>query len=445
MKRILLIGAGRSANALIKYLLLNAESEDWFVRVGDMNGDLAASKVGKHSRAEAFAFDALDYSIRLKELENTDLVISMLPANLHYAIAQDCVKAGINLITPSYITPEMAALDSDAKANDVIIINELGVDPGLDHMSAMQLIDRIKAQGGELIRFESFTGGLVAPESDNNPWGYKFTWNPRNVVLAGQGGSARFLQGGLYKYIPYFKVFERVKPIEIKGHGMFEGYANRDSLKYRKVYGIENIPTIYRGTLRKSGFSKAWNVFVQMGMTQDDFEIDQLEGMTKRQFTNSFLSYDPHSPVEEKMQKFFNLSEDVMHKMKWLGLFDTTEIGIKSGSPAKVLQHILEEKWHLEEDDKDMIVMWHRFNYTLNGKESELHASMVYIGEDQTQTAMAKTVGLPLGIAAKMVLNNQIKLKGVQLPIVPEIYNPILEELKQYGIVLEEAEVPVSW
>lgn len=445
MKRILLIGAGRSANALIKYLIDYAEAEDWFVRVGDMDGELAKRKVGNHPRAEAFQFNALDYEVRQQELKDIDLVISMLPANMHFSIAQDCVKLGINLITPSYITPEMESLDSDAKNSNVLILNELGVDPGIDHMSAMQVIDRIKAEGGKLVRFESFTGGLVAPESDNNPWGYKFTWNPRNVVLAGQGGSARFLQGGLFKYIPSHKIFERVKPIEIQEHGMFEGYANRDSLRYRKVYGLEDIPTIYRGTLRKSGFSEAWNVFVQLGMTQDDFEIDQLEGMTKRQFTNSFLSYDPYSPVEDKLKKFLDLSEDIMSKLTWLGMFENSSVGISKGSPARVLQHILEEKWKLDEHDKDMIVMWHRFNFELNGTEKEIHASLVYIGDDQSQTAMAKTVGLPLGIAAKMVLNNRITLKGVQLPILPEIYNPILEELKEYNIELTEAEVPVSW
>ena len=207
---------------------------------------------------------------------------------------------------------------------------------------------------------------------------------------------------------------------------------------------MEDIPTIYRGTLRRSGFSEAWNVFVQLGMTQDDFEVDQLEGMTKRQFTNSFLSYDPYTLVEDKLRKYLKLSDAVMDKLNWLGLFSHDEIGLKSGSPAKILQHILEEKWGLEEDDKDMIVMWHRFNYEDSEKEHELHASMVYIGDDQNQTAMAKTVGLPLGIAAKLVLNGEIKLTGVHLPILPEIYSPILEELKEYGIDLKESEMPVS-
>lgn len=445
MKKILLIGAGRSCNALIKYLLENAEKEDWNVRVGDMDGGLAQRKVGEHPRVTAFQFNALDREGRVKELEGCDLVISMLPARFHLEVAKDCVEMGINVITPSYITKEMTALNDAALEKNVLILNELGVDPGIDHMSAMQIIHEIKAKGGKLIRFESFTGGLIAPESDNNPWGYKFTWNPRNVVLAGQGGTARFLQEGQYKYIPSFKLFERVKPIEIDGLGMYEGYANRDSLSYRKVYGLEDIPTIYRGTLRKSGFSEAWNVFVQLGMTQDDFEIDGLENMSKRDFVNSFLSYDLTKPVEEKLRDYLELSEEVFEKISWLGIFEDKPIGMSSGSPAQVLQHILEEKWALDDGDKDMIVMWHRFNYIINNEEKEVHSTLAYIGDDQEQTAMAKTVGLPLGIATKLVLNGTIDAKGVRVPVVPEIYNPILEELSTFGIELVEKEVPVNY
>ena len=445
MRNILLIGAGRSCTSLIRYLLENAETEDWFLRVGDMDEELAKSKVEGHSRAQAFAFDAHDFEKREEEIKKSDLVISMLPASLHHSVALDCVKLGVNVLTPSYITSEMMALHNDASSKGVLILNELGVDPGIDHMSAMSVIDKIKGEGGKMVRFESFTGGLVAPESDNNPWGYKFTWNPRNVVLAGQGGSARFLQGGNYKYIPSFKLFERVKPIAIEGHGMFEGYANRDSLKYRSVYGLEDIPTIYRGTLRRSGFSEAWNVFVQLGMTQDDFKVDGLEEMTARDFMNSFLSYDLDTRVEDKLRNYLQMSDEIFEKIKWLGLFEDTPLNLKDCSPAQVLQHLLEKKWNLDEGDKDMIVMWHRFNYVKDDMERELHASLVYIGEDQEHTAMAKTVGLPLGIAARLILNGTIQETGVQLPVIPSIYEPILEELKEFDIELIEREVEVSY
>lgn len=445
MRKILLIGAGRSSTSLIRYLLDHAEKENWKLRVGDMNLALASSKVGDHHYAEAFSFDAMDFEARRKEIKDCDLVISMLPASLHASVARDCVELGVDVLTPSYITSEMVALDSDAKDNGVLILNELGVDPGIDHMSAMSVIDEIKNKGAKLVRFESFTGGLVAPESDNNPWGYKFTWNPRNVVLAGQGGSARFLQGGQYKYIPSFKLFERVKPIEVEGMGLFEGYANRDSLRYRKVYGLEDIPTIYRGTLRRSGFSEAWNVFVQLGMTQDDFEVDKLEGMTFRDFTNSFLSFDMETRVEDKLRDYIEMSDEVFEKLKWLGIFKDEKLGLNSGTPAQVLQHILEQKWGLGHGDKDMIVMWHRFNYIQDEIEHEVHASLAYIGEDQEHTAMAKTVGLPLGIAAKLVLNGIIDDKGVQLPVIESIYRPILEELKEFGIELIEKEVEVTY
>ncbi len=230
MKNILVIGAGLSSSSMIKYLLEHADNEGWFVKVGDMNEALAQQKVGNHSRGKAFKFNALDAEERWAELQNVDLVISMLPAHLHLEVVKDCIKLKINTITPSYVSDGMKELDAAAKEAGIILMNEIGVDPGMDHMSAKKILDEIEEKGGVMDCFESFTGGLVAPESDNNPWNYKFTWNPRNVVLAGQGGAAKFIQEKQYKYIPYHKLFRRTEIIEIDGFGSFEGYANRDSL-----------------------------------------------------------------------------------------------------------------------------------------------------------------------------------------------------------------------
>ena len=436
--QILVIGAGRSSSSLIKYLLDNAAAQDWQVRIGDMDLSLAQSRVGDNPRGVAFKFNALDASERAGEIEKSNFVISMLPARFHMEVVKDCIRYKKNLITPSYISKELAALDQEVKDAGIIILNEVGLDPGIDHMSAQKIIDEIKNDGGKFSRFESFTGGLIAPESDNNPWNYKFTWNPRNVVLAGQGSAAQFLQGGKYKYVPYNMLFSRTKLIEIEGYGAFEGYPNRDSLKYISVYGLEGIPTIYRGTLRKAGFPKAWNVFVQLGMTDDSYQMHNMKEVSYREFTNSFLAYQTDVSCEEKLKLFLQLDDEVMSKLKWLGVFSDEKIGIDSASPAKILQNLLESKWTLEEGDKDMIVMWHRFGYVIDGHEYDRTSSMVVIGDDEDYTAMAKTVGYPIGIACKMILNGKITAKGVRLPITADIYNPILDELEELGVVFTE-------
>lgn len=407
------------------------------MHVVDRDPVLAERRINGHPYGISSGFDAANVSALAGLLEDTSLVISMLPANMHLDIARACVDLGIHLITPSYVSPGMRKLDAEARAKGVLLLNEMGVDPGIDHMSAMEIIDRLREQGAEITRFESFTGGLIAPESDNNPWHYKFTWNPRNVVMAGQGGTAQFIQNHRLKYLPSHKIFKRVKEIEVAGHGVFDGYANRDSLSYRKVYGIENVPTIYRGTLRGKGFCEAWNVFVQLGITTEDFEVD-CRKMSYRDFINAFLMYDESLSVEEKLQNYLELSDEVMFKLSWLGIFENRQIGLESATPAAILQKLLEEKWALEEDDKDMIVMWHRFDYLLNGEEHEFHSSMVYIGRNQNFTAMSDTVGWPVAIAARLILTGQLKGSGVLMPILPSVYQPILHELDHMGIRFTE-------
>ena len=443
MKKIFLIGAGRSTSSLVQYLLFNAENENWFVTIADQSKDLASEAANNHNNAKAIAFDVNNEEERIRLIDEADLVISMLPASMHISVAEDCVKLKKHMVTASYVSEEMNALNDAAKSAGVIIMNEIGVDPGIDHLSAMRVIDQIKEKGGDLEAFETFTGGLVAPESDNNPWNYKFTWNPRNVVLAGQG-TCKFIQNKQYKYIPYHKLFRRTEVIEIEGYGKFEGYANRDSLKYREVYGLDDIPTMFRGTLRKPGFCKAWHYFVKLGVTDDSYVMEDSENMTYRQFINSFLPYNQNDSVELKFKHYFNIRQDdveIFEKFVWLGIFEDIKIGLKEATPAQILQHILEKKWTLAEEDKDMIVMWHRFRYKMEGVDKEIHSSMVVKGDDQKFTAMAKTVGLPVAIATKMILNETISTPGVHIPISKEIYNPILEELENYGINFIEREV----
>ena len=445
MRNILIIGAGKSASTLIQYLLSKSDAENLFLTIGDLSLALAQKKTNNHKNATAIALDIFDANQRQTAIQKADIVISMLPAHLHIEVAKDCITLKKHMVTASYISDAMQELDAAAKENNLIFMNEIGLDPGIDHMSAMKVIDEIHEKGGKMILFESFCGGLVAPESDTNLWNYKFTWAPRNVVLAGQGGAAKFIQEGTYKYIPYNKLFRRTEFLEVEGYGKFEGYANRDSLKYRSVYGLEDVLTLYRGTIRKVGFSKAWNMFVQLGMTDDSYKIDNSETISNREFVNLFLPYHPSDSVELKMRLYLGIEQDdiMWDKLLELDLFNSNKIsGVKNASPAQILEHILAEKWTLEPHDKDMIVMYHKFGYEIDGVQKQIDSKMVCIGEDQTYTAMSKTVGLPVAMATLQILNGNIKTPGVQLPIRKEVYLPILKELETLGVIFKETEMP---
>lgn len=444
MRNILIIGAGRSASSLIKYLLDKSVSENLHLTIGDLSLELAQRKTNNHPNATAIQLDIANIAQRQAEIQKADIVISMLPAFMHIDVAKDCVQFKKHMVTASYISEAMQALDAEVKANNLVFMNEIGLDPGIDHMSAMKVLDEIKENDGHTILFESFCGGLVAPESDNNLWNYKFTWNPRNVVLAGQGGAAKFIQEGKYKYIPYHKLFRRTEFMEVEGYGRFEGYANRDSLKYRSIYGLDDALTVYRGTIRRVGYSKAWDMFVQLGMTDDTYIIDDSETMSYREFVNLFLPYHPTDSVEIKLRHQLKIDQDdvMWDKLLELDIFNATKIvGLKNATPAQILEKILTDSWTLQPQDKDMIVMYHKFGYEQNGEKKQIDSTMVCIGDDQTYTAMAKTVGLPVAMATLQILNGNIKTPGVQLPIKKEVYEPILKELEEYGVIFTEKQV----
>lgn len=441
MKNILIIGAGRSASSLIKYLLDNSSQENWKITVADISLDLAQKKINNHPNARAIAFDINNESQRHEEIQKSDIVISMLPASMHMSVAKDCVRMKKHLATASYVSKEMAELNDEAKKAGVILMNEIGLDPGIDHASAMKIIDEIHAAGGELVSFKSYCGGLVAPESNDNPWGYKFSWNPRNVVLAGQG-TAQYIENGKYKYIPYNRLFKQIETIEVEGYGKFDAYANRDSLSYRKPYQLENIPTILRGTLRMPGYCKAWNVFVKLGWTDDTYKIENSEKLTYRELLEAFLPKG-NASVKEKLAAFMGneVDEDVMQKIEWLDIFGDRKIKLANATPAQILQDLLEEKWKLKEHDKDMIVMQHQFEFkNQESRVKRITSSLVVKGEDQIYTAMAKTVGLPLAITVKLILQEKIKARGVVIPTIKEIYEPVLKELESFGVKFIEKE-----
>ena len=440
MKKVLILGAGRTASTLIDYLANSNRQLDLQLTVADSSLELAKNKVQGYSNTSAIGFDAMDNERLETEVAAAELVISMLPVAFHVSVAKACLKFKKNLITASYITDSMRALHDEALKNGVLLLNECGLDPGLDHMTAMSALDEIRlGRQGVVDTFISYTGGLVAEESDNNPWHYKFTWNPRNVVLAGKE-TAQFIRNGRYKYIPYHRVFTRLDEVKVTGHGVFEGYPNRDSLKYRELYGLQQVGTMLRGTLRRPGFCQAWNVLVQLGLTDDSYQLDCSSQMTYRDFINTFLYFHPDKSVEIKLCDYLLLDPqgDIMKKLKWLGIFERTPIGLEKASPADILQRLLEDRWRLEEREKDMIVMQHQIGYSIEKHHRRLTTSLVVIGENSRHTAMSKTVGWPLGIAAKLILTGDINESGVRLPVSPVYYGPIINELRSLGVEIFE-------
>ena len=438
MKDILIIGAGRSATTLINYVLKKAKTHQWNVVVADANVELAKQKVATYDQASAVELDIKNVERRRQLISEAEVVVSMLPAFLHIEVARDCIMLKKHLMTASYVSKEMAELGEQARALGLIFMGEIGLDPGLDHMSAMQKIHEIEEMGGVLTSFQSYTGGLIAPESDDNPWHYKFTWNPRNVVLSGQG-VARYLEDGVVKFVPYNRVFKNHKTTEIEGLGTYEVYANRNSLLYLKIYGLENIPSIFRGTIRHLGFCDAWNALIRIGLTDDAFSIADSANMTYRDLTEAYIPKG-ELPLENRVAAFLNEEVDspIMKKLEWAGLCSDERIELNNASPAKILEKLLLKKWKLKPTDKDMIIMKHEFEYILNGRKELQTSTLVMEGEDQVHTAMAKLVGLPLGIFVKLVMEGEITSTKTSIPVVKEVYEPVLKELKEYGVEFVE-------
>ncbi|MCH1485347.1 MAG: saccharopine dehydrogenase NADP-binding domain-containing protein [Flavobacteriaceae bacterium] len=441
MRKILIVGAGKSSPYLIKYLLDKSQEEELLIHITDLDTN-HLKKYQKYENCKVSPINISSEKEREKFISESDLVISMLPARFHIILAKSCLKLKRNLLTASYVSEEMKTLTNDIKNSELLFLNEMGLDPGIDHMSAKKIIDELVANGAKINSFKSYTGGLIAPESDNNKWNYKFTWNPRNVVLAGQGIPAKYIENNKYKYIPYNRLFKNTEKIKIEKYGQFEVYPNRDSLKYREIYSLNNIKTMIRGTIRKVGFSESWNMFVKLGLTNDSFKISNSENMSYREYLNCFLPYDYKLSIEEKLQRVLSVSKSDKNweKIKEIDILSSSKkIPLKNASPAQILEYILKDSWKLEKKDKDMIVMYHEFGYVTSlGEKEKIISTMVCKGKDETYTAMAKTVGLPLAISSILLLNNKINLVGVHTPIEREIYNPVLEELEANGINFEE-------
>ncbi len=422
MKTILLFGAGKSATVLIDYLVKEAAANQWHILVADANRDQILAKTSNAPVTEAIAADINDAEQRRALIKRSDIVISMMPPALHILVARDCIDQQKHLLTASYIDPAIKALSDEIAEKGLIFLYEMGLDPGIDHMSAMKLFDEIRAKGGSINSFKSHCGGLVAPESDDNPWHYKISWNPRNVVLAGKGGAV-YKDHSEVKEIGPLNIFHNCETVSIDGLEALAAYPNRDSLSYIPLYHLENAATFIRTTLRYPAFCKAWNAVVQAGLTSET-SIDN-NGLSYREWSAPILPF-----IDEQTGPMFS----------FLGFFEDAAVPSTAVSSADILQFLLETKLNMQPHDKDMIVMLHEIGYEINGKNAVIRSSLVVKGEDSLRTAMAKTVGLPLGIAAKLILEGKIVQKGLQIPVSQSIYIPVLEELHKLGISFSETE-----
>lgn len=435
---ISILGAGRSSVYLIEYLAAYCKDRNKNLTLCDKELTPTAQFAVDHFNVQ-FSPLNLDDKVQMENLvKSSELVVSMLPAFMHIEVAVLCIKHKVNLATASYISPAMAELAEEVKASELVFLNEMGLDPGIDHMSAMQIMDGIKAKGGTITGFKSFCGGLIADEDDgDNPWKYKFSWNPRNVVLAAQGQPAQYLENGHLKIKPYQRVFNETENYNIDGYGSLEAYPNRDSLKYLELYDLHGVKDMLRGTFRKTGYSSAWQIPVMLGLTDDSVVLELKAGTTISEWFEMYLPHTNDS-LQNRIKGMYNANDAMIDKLAYLGLFGNEPLPLTHGTSAAIFEEILKSKWKLRADDKDLVVMLHQIAYELNGKQITHESVMVLKGEDGARTAMAKTVGLPLAIGCKLLLEGKIKSKGVLAPMKPELYEPILAELKNHGIEFKD-------
>lgn len=424
MKTLLLIGAGKSATVLIQYLIKESEANNWKFLVADADIEQVLAKTGNSKFATAVALDVTNDDAREKLIQKAHVVISMMPPALHFLIAKDCVEYRKHLLTASYLDEKMKSLKDEIHHRKLLFLCEMGLDPGIDHMSAMQIIQQLKNQGAVIKSFKSHCGGLIAPESDNNPWHYKISWNPRNVVLAGNAGAV-FKENGATVEVPYEQIFAGKHEVKVDGLEHLAWYPNRDSLSYIPVYKLPEAATFIRTTLRHPQYLKGWQAIVAAKLTDDNKAL-QNNAISFKEWSAPILPF---------------VNETIFPLLDYLGLFKTALIPASAKTNAEVLQYLLETALVMSPADKDMIVMLHEIEFELNGQSASIHSSLVVKGENNSETAMAKTVGLPLGIAAKLLLNGDLKLRGLHIPILPEIYGPVLQALHSEGIQFAERQV----
>ena len=441
MVNILVAGAGKSSTWLISYLLRHASREKWIITIADGNAAAINEKTGGYSAARNATFDITSEVERQRLVQQADIVVSLMPPHLHILLAKDCLEFSKHLITSSYISPEMKELDAAVRKSNLMFMCEMGLDPGIDHMTANQIIHSIQRVAGRLESFSSYCGGLIAPESDTNPWHYKFSWNPRNIIDAGKAG-ASYLKASKIENIGYNFIFQKNEIINTTGAGNLAWYPNRDSLKYLDVYEVPDATTFLRATLRHADFCAGWDALVRLGATSTESGPGE-DVRTYAQWIQSLSGYDiggSQSLQEHVVQKLRLKSKNkVVHMLEWLGLFEEAPLRAETGTHGDILLLLLEDKWAMLPEDKDMVVMQHEVGYTHRGRHSTLVSSMMLKGENRERSAMAKTVGLPMAILTKLVLGKKLRVPhGVLLPGMPAIYRPVLTELAHHGIVFKE-------
>lgn len=438
MKKVILLGAGKSATSLIDYLIEQASKYKWQITVIDADPLLARAKVGKTPFARVETFDISDDAARSLWISQADLVISLLPAPLHILVAKDCVRFRKHLLTASYISPDIRALEADIEKAGILFMCEMGLDPGIDHMSAMQILDSIRRKGGQILSFKGYCGALIAPECDDNPWRYKFSWNPEAVVRAGMEG-ASYLSNGKEVRVPYESLFTDYQAVEIPGLGKLAYYPNRDSLHYRSLYQLDHIPDILRATLRYPEFCEGWHALIRLGLTSPETKTDT-DKLSYAEWTLQQVNDHQGGAPEDRLAGFLKTTRRsrLLRQFKYLGLLENAPVGLGKVANETVLRHILEEKLAMKPADRDMVVMLHEMEFERKHIRTKLNAYMIVLGEDSLRTAIAKTVGLPLGILAKLLLTGKVSLTGLHIPVMPEVYQPVLRELEEYGIRFEE-------
>jgi saccharopine dehydrogenase-like NADP-dependent oxidoreductase len=443
MKQVLVLGAGKSSPYLIASLLEMAEKFDWFVMVGDLDQEMARERVGDHPRGNAVRFDVNDSQLRDRLISEADLVVNMLAPRFQDLIAWDCVQHGKHMTSVSYRSRGLLDLEPDAQREGVLLLSELGLDPGIDHMSAMKLIRRIKDEGGRITGFCSYGSGIPSHEQEHNPLRYAVTWNPRNVVMSGEAG-AQYMEDGHIKIVPYHHVFHHTWAVDVEGVGDLEAYPNRDSLGYLKTFGLDHVSTMIRGTLRYPGWSETWSRIVQLGLPNESVSIPDLANRTYREVVEMFLPMNVSGPkIETRVARFLGISPTggIMDKLRWLGLFSEEKTGCQGESSAAMLVDLLQRKLPLADDEHDMVVLVHELDVEYpdsDRPDEKITSTFVVQGEPGGFTAMSKTVGLPAALAAGLILEGKLHLTGVQLPTHPSIYEPILDSLRERGMEFVE-------
>ena len=441
MKHVLVLGAGKSSPYLIHHLLQNAEAGGWRVTVGDVDEGLARARVGDHPRGEATRFDVNNEATRSSLIESADVVVNMLGPMYQDLVAWDCVAHGRHMLSVSYRDQAVRDLAADAERKGVLLLCELGLDPGIDHMSAMQIIDNVRREGGKITAFRSYGSGVPAPGQETNPLQYVITWNPRNVVMAAENG-AQYMENGSIKCVPWHHVFHHTWHVDVDGVGEMEAYPNRDSLSYMQSFGLEDVTTMIRGTLRYPGWSETWAQIVRLGLPNEHLRITGLAERTYREVIEMFLPLNHAGPpIESRLARYLGISPTgrIMQNLKWLGLLSDEPTGCRGDTAAAMMVELLEKKLPLGEGVRDLVILLHSMDVEYPDRPAE-RVTSTFTSEGQAEgfTAMAISVGLPTALAVRLLLDGRLTLRGSQIPTDPEIYEPILKELEKEGLKFKE-------